>query len=238
MKDNVLAIVPARGGSKAIPKKNIKKLNGKRLIEYTAEQIKACSFISRSIVSTDDEDIATISSKIGLEVPFLRPSQLAKDNTPSLPVIQHAVETLNSLDGYLPDIIVLLQPTSPFRKAEQIDEAIRTLQNSDADSIVSVQKVPHSMNPNSVMRLTPEGLLESFSDQKQEITIRQQKPKFYARNGAAIYAFTTECLLKKNSFFGDKTLPFLMQTLESWDLDDLEDWHICEQLLRHNIVHV
>lgn len=233
-KPSVLAVVPARGGSKSIPRKNIRKLAGKPLLAYTAEAGLASRNIDRFILSTDDEEIAEVGRKYGLEVPFLRPAELATDNAPTLPVIQHAVNKLEAIDEYRPDYIVVLQPTSPLRKACHIDSAMEKLIGSDADSIISVTEVPHACNPYSVMRLNGE-YIESFLDFDELCNLRQKKPVFYARNGAAIYAFTRECLLKKNSLYGDKVLPYFMKKEESIDIDDLWDWKLVELIMEYGL---
>ena len=229
-KFKILSIIPARGGSKGIPKKNIYPLCGKPLMVYTIEAAKGSKYISRTILSSDSHDIIDIAYKYGVEVPFIRPKELAEENTPTLPVIQHAVEWLKENEDYIPDYIILLQPTSPLRTSRHIDEALEKLIYSDADSIVSVVKVPHQYNPYSIMEMK-DGFLKPFLEYDELKNIRQLKPTFYARNGAAIYAFTYECLMKRNSIYGDKILAYEMSREESIDIDDLLDLTICEMLL-------
>lgn len=226
----VLGIVPARGGSKGIPRKNIKELAGKPLLAYTAEAALESRRIDRLILTTEDPEIASVGEECGLEVPFLRPAALAEDDTPALPVIQHAVEWLRSDEGFSPDYIVLLQPTSPLRTARHIDEALDQLIHSAADSIVSVVQVPHCFNPYSVMQLRNRHLY-SYLPYGETDNLRQKKPIFYARNGAAIYAFTFRCLMELKSIFGNAVLPYFMRKEDSIDLDDLFDWKIAELLL-------
>ena len=230
----IVAIIPARGGSKTIPRKNIKKLAGKPLLAYTAKASLDSKLLSRIILSTEDEEIQQTGLNFGLEVPFTRPAKLARDDTPGLPVIQHALRTLEERENYRPDIIVVLQPTSPLRKSKHIDEALKIFLSRDADSLVSVTQVPHNMNPYSVMKLQEDGTVEPFLDYDENKNLRQQKPKFYARNGAAIYICTYECLMKKNSLYGDTTLPYFMKKEESLDLDDEVDWQIAELALKKN----
>jgi CMP-N-acetylneuraminic acid synthetase len=146
-------------------------------------------------------------------------------------VIKHAVQRLSESEDYKPDYIILLQPTSPLRTAIHIDEALEKLINSDADSIVSVLKVPHQYNPYSVMEMK-NGILKPFLKYNERNNIRQLKPIFYARNGAAIYAFTYECLMKKNTLYGNKILAYEMNKEESIDIDDFLDFAICEMLLK------
>ena len=166
-----------------------------------------------------------------IEVPFKRPKELAQDNTPMLSVIKHAVGFLEKNRNYKPDYIVLLQPTSPLRKSKHIDEAIGILIKSSADSIVSVVEVPHNFNPYSVMEF--DGVyLKRFLQFNEKKNSRQEKPKFYARNGAAIIAFTRDCLSRNNSLYGEKILPYFMKKNESMDIDDEFDWQIADSIMK------
>jgi N-acylneuraminate cytidylyltransferase/CMP-N,N'-diacetyllegionaminic acid synthase len=182
------------------------------------------------ILSSDSDEIIGYCANQGIEVPFRRPDHLAADDMPMLPVIKHAVEYLHSTEGYVPAYIVLLQPTSPLRNTRHIDDAIKLLIGSDADSVVSVVEVPHCFNPYSVMCLS-EGYLESFLPYDENMNLRQKKPEFYARNGAAICAFTYECLSEKDSIYGDRTSPYMMKEEESIDIDGPFDMRIAEFLL-------
>lgn len=222
MNFEILAIIPARGGSKGIPKKNMVTLAGKPLIQYTIDAAKNSKLITRIILTSDDEEIINYCKKQGIEVPFKRPSYLAKDDTPMIEVIIHAIRYLEENGNYKPDIIILLQPTSPLRTSKHIDEALEKLINSNADSIVSVMKVPHQFNPYSIMRLE-NGYLKPFLSYDERKNIRQLKPEFYARNGAAIYAFKYDCLITRNSIYGAKILPYFMVKEESIDIDDWVD---------------
>ncbi|MFA5292224.1 MAG: acylneuraminate cytidylyltransferase family protein [Phycisphaerae bacterium] len=230
MKSKILAVIPARGGSKAVPYKNIKLLLGRPLVEYTFEAAKASKLLNRIIISTDDEKIAEIAGDNKIEVPFFRPKELAQDDTPSLPVIKHAVSFLEEKENYKPDYIVILQPTSPLRKALHIDEALKILIETGTDSVVSVMHIHHQCNPYSVMEIR-DGKLVPFIANSEKYTQRQAKPAFYVRNGAAIYAFKYETLMKKNSFFGDDCRPYLMNKVDSVDIDDLIDFEFAELLL-------
>jgi CMP-N-acetylneuraminic acid synthetase len=227
----ILAVIPARGGSKGILHKNIKQLGGKPLLAYTAEAALNSKKLNRVILSTEDNEIIQVGLDLALDVPFIRPAELAQDNTPGLPVIQHAVRTLGDEENYRPDIIVVLQPTSPLRTAQHIDEALEVFMNGDADSLVSVTEVPHNMNPYSVMQTQEDGTIVPFLDYDERKNLRQQKPRFYARNGAAIYICTYECLMEKNSMYGDKILPYFMKKGESFDLDDEIDWSIIDYIM-------
>jgi len=190
---NILAIVPARGGSKGIPRKNLYPLCNRPLIYYTIKAIQKSKMITRAILSTDSEEI------------------LKSEN-------------------YRADYIILLQPTSPLRTEIHIDEALSKLISSDADSIVSVVKAPHNCTPNSIMKLEGK-YLSPFLPLDENLNLRQLKPVFYARNGAAIYAFTYSCLMNRRSIYGDKILPYFMEKECSIDVDDLFDLKLCELIL-------
>ena len=229
-----MGIIPARGGSKGIPRKNIKKIAGKPLLAYTAKAALGSSYISRVVLSTEDQEIRQVGNELGLEIPFIRPDNLAQDNTPSLPVVQHVLVMLERQENYKPDLIVLLQPTSPLRTSKHIDEALELFINQNADSLVSVTEVPHNMKPYSVMKSKKNGTIVPFLIYEENKNIRQQKPKFFARNGAAIYISTYECIMKNNSLYGSKILPYFMKKEDSFDLDDEIDWKIMESLIKNS----
>ncbi len=227
----ILAIIPARGGSKGIPRKNITPLAGRPLIAYTFEAARSSKLINRIILSTDDDEIAEVGRRNGIEVPFIRPRELAEDNTPTLPVIKHAVEFLESKQNYTADIIVILQPTTPLRKSYHIDEALTLLiNNPDADSVVSVTEVPHHYNPYFVMKIEDE-LLKFYNSESVKYTRRQDLPKVYSRNGA-IYAFWLKTLKDKNSIYGDICLPYVMDFEKSVNIDSVYDIKIAEYILK------
>lgn len=230
MTQGILAIIPARGGSKGIPKKNISPLAGKPLIEYTFNSAKGSKLIDKMVLSTDDDEIAESGRKNGIEVPFMRPKELADDNTPTLPVIKHTVEFLERRQNYTADIIILLQPTAPLRKYHHIDEALSLLiNNPDADSVVSVAEVPHQYNPYFVMKIE-EGLLKFYNSESARYTRRQDLPQVYSRNGA-IYAFWLKTLKNKDSIYGEICLPYVMDFEESVNIDSIYDYKMAEILL-------
>ena len=217
---NILGVIPARGGSKGIPNKNIKYLNGKPLIAYTIEAALA-SQLDRVIISTDCHVIAEVAKKYGAEV-SMRPAELALDDTPTLPVLQSLINELD--EAY--DAIMTLQPTSPLRKFRHINEAIALFQkNTKADSLVSVVDVPHNYSPEKLMFLK-EGYLHGSSVVKR----RQEVEVSYARNGAAIYITRTNRL--REYIFGGNILPYFMSKIDSFDIDDTVDWQIVEKLIR------
>lgn len=233
-KHEILGIIPARGGSKSIPRKNLYPLCGKPLIEYTFDAAKRSNYLSRIILTTDDEEIALLGRQNGIEVPLMRPANLALDDTPTLPVIQHAVDYLEKTERYFPDIIVILQPTSPLRGSHHIDEAIELLINTGADSVVSVVEVPHQYNPVSLMKINDGKLVPFLEGEGTRILQRQDKPKVYARNGAAVYAVRYETLMQHNNLFGKDCRPLIMKSVESIDIDNIWDLKLVECILKES----
>ena len=214
-----LGVIPARGGSKGIPQKNIKLLNGKPLISYTIEAALR-SALSKVIVSTDCLKIAEISEKWGAEV-ILRDKKLARDDTPTLAVLQSLLKTIGS--EY--DAVMTLQPTSPLRNFEHINQALDIFRkDGSADSLVSVVRVPHNFQPEKIMHLDGAYLMGHNNPNR-----RQMADHVYARNGAAIYI--TKIALLDESIFGGNILPYVMNKLDSFDIDDTEDWEIVEKFL-------
>lgn len=230
MRKEILGIIPARGGSKTIPKKNMVLLNGVPLIDYTIEAVKRSRWITRKILSSDDDLIMDYCLKRGIEVPFKRPGSLAGDEIPMFDVIVHALNFLDENEGYKPDYIILLQPTSPLRTAQHIDEALKILTESKADSMVSVVDVPHNFNPYSIMDFDGR-YVRPFLDFNESNNLRQKKPRFYARNGPAVLAMTYDCVIDKKSLYGDKILPYFMKREESIDIDEQNDLEIAGLLL-------
>jgi CMP-N,N'-diacetyllegionaminic acid synthase len=223
----VLGVIPARGGSKGIPNKNLALVGGRPLLAYTADAVKQSARLTRAIVSTDDEKIADAARSLGLDVPFMRPSSLAADDTPMLPVLQHAMHAM-AADGFHADVIVLLQPTSPLRRGEHIDAAIVWLERAGGDSVVSVVEVPHQFNPVSVMRVD-DGLLFPFLD-GPAVVRRQDKPRLFARNGPAVLAVRAS-VIAGGSLYGNKSWPLVMKPEESLDVDTAWDLSLVESVL-------
>lgn len=224
----VLGLIPARGGSKTIPGKNLVSLLGKPLLAYTAEAALASKSLDRVLVSTDDDAIAAAARDMGLDVPFIRPADLAGDETPMLPVIAHALKWCES-DGMAVTAVVLLQPTSPLRQARHIDGAVGQLLDFDAETVVSVVAVPHRYAPESAMT-TSDGRLTPFSDGPM-ILRRQDKLLVYARNGPAVLAVRTE-VIRRGALYGDPTLGYEMDATSSLDIDEPEDLWLAEQYIR------
>lgn len=226
----ILAIIPARGGSKEVPKKNIKELAGKPLIVYTIEAAKKSEYINRIVVSTDDPRIADISLKYGAETPYLRSSGLAADTTPTLPVLRDIVRFLEKKDNYQPDIIVLLQPTSPLRTAKTIDEGIEKFLKNKRKTLISVSQVKE--NP-FWMKVIKNGYLYPFIKNKHKYLRRQDLPEIYITNGA-LYICEAKKLSKEDPFNNDEVIPFITDRRQSLDIDDPEDFILAEYYLSND----
>lgn len=224
----ILGLIPARGGSKGIPGKNIKKLGGKALLEYTADSAKNSRLLTRVILSSDDPEIIAVAGKIGLEVPFLRPGKLAQDNSSSLAVIQHALQFFAE-KGEKFEAVCLLQATSPFRRTGLIDEAIETFWEGEFDSLISVREVPAEFNPHWIFE-EKDGSLKIATGEKEIITRRQELPRAYHRDGA-VYLTKTEVLLEQNSLYGKK-IGFINTTEDPFvNIDTPEDWGKAERIV-------
>jgi len=223
---HVVAIIPARGGSKGIPRKNLRNLAGKPLIVYTIEAAKKAKFVDGIIVSTDDEQIEEVSRLYGAEVPFLRPAELAMDDTPMLPVVQHVVQFLEEI-GERIQAVVLLQPTSPLRTENEIDEAIMKLMKTNADSVVSVCET----KAHQKLFTLDEDRLTCYS-RTETVAYRQQLPKTYALNGA-IYVVKRDVLMKENTLYGKDVRAVIMSEERSVDIDTPFDFFIAENVLRN-----
>jgi len=218
---NILGLIPARGGSKGIPHKNRVLLADIPLIEYTFRAAQASQHLTRTILSTDDPILMEMAKAAGIEAPFQRPDALAQDETPMLPVVQHAVEWIATHEGFQSDAIVLLQPTSPLRRAEHIDEAVDLFHHQKADTVVSVVSVPHHFNPVSLMKMTNEQLLVPYLHDAL-ILRRQDKPLVYARNGPALLIIH-RAVLENDQLYGERTIPYIMEESDSIDIDTRDD---------------
>jgi CMP-N,N'-diacetyllegionaminic acid synthase len=220
---SILAVIPARGGSKGVPRKNICRLGDKPLLAWTIEEAKKSAYIDRLILSSDDKEIIEVAKRYGCDVPFIRPAELAKDDTPGIAVILHAVE---QVPGY--DYVVLLQPTSPFRTVEDIDGCIQHCITNKAKFCVSVTKAienPYwmfSMNNNQTLQ----PILENIDTYYQ----RQALPTVYKLNGA-VYVGNIAQLKKYRSFFTEETIGYMMSSERSIDIDTMEDFMYAQFLI-------
>ncbi|WP_046745278.1 acylneuraminate cytidylyltransferase family protein [Kordia zhangzhouensis] len=226
----ILAVIPARGGSKGVPGKNKKLLNGKPLIHYSIDAALQCKYISEVLVTTDDDEIIKISKSLGANVPFKRPEHLAEDTTPTLPVLQHAIAFLKE-EGKEFDAICLLQPTSPFRPKGFLDKALKTFQEKQTDSLVSVLEVPHQYNPHWTFEANEKGILHIATGEKQIISRRQELPKAYHRDGS-IYITKTNVIESQNSLYG-QSISYIVSDIAYYvNIDTLEDWQQAEKLAK------
>jgi N-acylneuraminate cytidylyltransferase len=231
----ILALIPARGGSKGIPRKNIRDFAGCPLIAYSIAAGIQSQLVTRVIVSTDDEEIAEVAKQFGADIPFLRPNDLAQDETPDLPVFQHTLGWLDENEGYFPELIVQLRPTSPVRPQDCVDDAIRfLLDHPEAGSVRGV--VPAGQNPHKMWKIDPhngqmnqiltvDGILEPYN------APRQLLPQVYWQTGH-IDVIRPETILEKNSMSGDVILPLIIEPRFTVDLDNLNDWKRSEWLVR------
>ncbi|MFQ5661953.1 MAG: cytidylyltransferase domain-containing protein [Candidatus Paceibacteria bacterium] len=227
-KQKILAVITARGGSKGIPRKNIKELGGKPLISYTIEAAKKSSLISHLIVSTDDKEIAEIAKKYEADVPFMRPEELSQDNTLHLPVMQHAVSFMEDKIGEKFDYVVILQPTSPFRTKEDIDNTIQKLIDTKADSAVSLVEIEEN-HPVKMKKLEGDKVLP-YSVEEVFGTRRQDLPIAYKRS-SAVYVMKRDLIMKDNELYGTYTAGHIVPKERSIDIDDPFDWIKAEYIL-------
>jgi CMP-N-acetylneuraminic acid synthetase len=230
----VLALIPARGGSKSIPRKNIVDFAGFPLIAYSIAAGLAAETVTRVIVSTDDEEIAAISRRYGAETPFLRPGAHSLDQTPDLPVFLHALEWLSENEDYHPEIVVQLRPTSPFRRVRHIDESVyRLIERPEADAVRTVC-IPFQ-NPFKMWRIGPDGLMiplgiELGIPAEPYNQPRQALPEVYWQTGYVDAAWA-DTILTKNSMTGDAILPLVIDPSEWIDIDSPDDWRRAERLI-------
>ena len=225
----MLGIIPARGGSKGIPGKNIRMLGGKPLIYYAVRAARESGLVDRLILTTDSAEIADVGKSLGIEMPFIRPANLAQDDTPMFPVIDHAVQFVES-QGWQPDIILLLQPTAPLRQPEHIQAAVKILTETKCDAVASVVEVPQHYAPDFVLKLE-EGKLKPFLEGGEKVTRRQDTRAAYSRDGT-IYAFWRDVFIHKRSIYGDDCRPLVIPRDMSCNLDTMEDWGEVEQKIK------
>jgi CMP-N,N'-diacetyllegionaminic acid synthase len=227
----VLGIIPARGGSKGIPRKNIVPLLGKPLLAYTAEAALAAKRLSRVVLSTEDEEIAKIGREWGLEVPFLRPRELARDDTPTLPVLQHALRWLEENEGDFFQYICILQPTHPLRRAADIDGCIELMEREQADTVITILPVPHHYNPHWVYFQDKSGPLHLSTGETNPIPRRQELPPAFHREGS-VYVSRRDIVMTQESYYGNRLLGYLIDPARSVNIDGPQDLEKVEKLLK------
>jgi CMP-N,N'-diacetyllegionaminic acid synthase len=218
-----LGLIPARGGSRGIPDKNLALLGGRSLLAWTCEQALASDRLARCAVSTDSPEIADAAREAGVEV-IDRPAALAADETPMLDVVQHALDQTPGADP-----VVLLQPTSPLRRSSDIDAALERWERTGADSVVSVVRVPHSFTPGSQLRRDQDGRLEPYTA-GERATLRQEKPVLYARNGPAVLVVRAD-VVRGGSLYGNDCRAYEMAPEDSIDVDEPLDLELAAFLL-------
>ena len=230
MKPAILSIIPSRGSSKGVPRKNIRPLAGKPVIAWTIETAFACHSLDRIIVSTDDKEIAEIARQYGAEVPFIRSNELAQDDTPDLPVYQHALSWLAEHEGYRPDIVVWLRPTAPLRTVQDVEAAIHLLIDTGADGVRSVCPAEH--HPYWMKKLNGDRLVPFMEGiDLTRYYQRQLLPPAYCLNGAVDVTWYTTVMDKGLLYSGD-VRGYVMPVDRSIDLDSELDFAIAELLLQ------
>lgn len=225
----VLGVITARGGSKRIPRKNVKELCGKPLIYYTIKAALESKLLNKVILSSDGDEIINIAKEMGIEVPFKRPIELAKDDTLTIDVIIHAVDFVEKNQGFFPDIVVILEPTSPLRTAEDIDNALRIHLETNADSVVGVSKTDH-WHPLRAKKII-DGILYDYCMEEKEGVRRQDLPPAYFRNGA-FYSVKRDVLMNEHKLYGKVTCPYIMPPERSIDINENMDFKLAEILIK------
>ncbi len=226
---SILVIIPARGGSKGISNKNISSLGGKPLLAWTILAAKQVNSIARIVVTTDSPDIAEVAKEYQAEVPFLRPRELALDDTPGMAPLIHAIRWLEEHQNYRPEYVMCLQPTSPLRSARDIETAIEIALEKDADGVVSV--APVKQHPEWMKQVDAEGRLQDYLASEQLAIRRQDLSAIYALNGA-IYMARRHIVLEKMTWYTHETYAYVMPTERSIDIDTPWDLHLADMILR------
>lgn len=228
-------MIPARGGSKGLPRKNILPLCGKPLIAWTISQAAASQRLSRCIVSSDDQEIVEIAQSFGADVPFLRPQEYARDDSPTWEAVIHALMFLEEREERY-DLIVMLEPTSPLRKPDDIDNAIaQFLAHPECDSLVSVGQV-HMEHPGIVKRLE-NGFVQHYFPETDVVYQRQQLEPAYFPYGV-IYLATKNFYLRTKTFYGTRTIPYVIERWQNYEVDDHDDLTVCETMMQKHLLGV
>jgi CMP-N,N'-diacetyllegionaminic acid synthase len=235
MQPTILGLITARAGSKGIPGKNTKPLAGKPLITYTIESAQASGVFDRLVLSTDDAAAAAMARDLGCEVPFTRPAELCADDTPHLPVVQHAVAWLRDEQQYEPDWVMILMPTSPLRQPQHIVDAVTLAIESGADSVISVDRMPAHFHPMRAVTVDGEGWARLYvggQPVKRRPVRRQDMPRAWVFNGA-IYLFRTALLFDpaEPGLYGDRVAAYVMPEPYGHNIDDPADWDEAERLV-------
>jgi D-3-phosphoglycerate dehydrogenase len=226
----ILGVIPARGGSKSVPRKNIALLHGVPLIAYTIQAAQGSRMLTHFVVSSEDPEILAVAREYSAPAPFIRPAELATDEAPTLPVVQHAVSEMERLEGVIFDYVVLLQPTTPLRQPQDIDAALEKLIATGADSVISVCNVG-AYHPARMRKIEDDRLVGLPIKEPKEMLRRQDLPPIYIRNGA-IYAVRRQVVMEQNSMSGEVCRPYIMPEERSVNVDSKLDLLLAEILLR------
>lgn len=230
LRNSLLAVIPARGGSKGIPRKNVRDFLGKPLLAWTIETAAKSGVFNRIVLSTEDEEIARIGREYGAEVPFLRPSELAQDTTPTAPVVRHAMEWFRDHEGWVPDFVAVLEPTSPLRRPFHVKEAAEILVSRDADSVASISEVPHHYSPCKALVLGSDNTLAGVGGThvRDMVHRRQDLPVHYTFNGLWFSCRADLLWRDPPTLWGNRIVGYLVEPKYSVDLDRPEDWVAAE----------
>lgn len=230
----VLAVIPARGGSKGVLRKNIRPICGRPLISYTIEHARAAQqLFHRIIVSTDDDEIASVARQYGAEVPFLRPADLARDESPVIPMLQHAVNFIEEQDGVKMDWICLLQPTEPFRTVTDLEQCLQLGFAGGCDSVISVVRV-FATHPILMKRIEKDQLLPFCLEEREGTRRQEYEPPAYMRNGS-IYLTRRDVLMEQDSIWGRTIRPYVMPLERSVSIDTELDLKLAEIMMTEHL---
>jgi len=229
--NSILVVVPARGGSKGVTLKNLQEINNKSLVEITADLVSKLEFVDKAVLSTDHPKIADIGRRCGLDVPFLRPSHISHDTASDVEVLTHALQEVENSDGINYDIILMLQPTSPFRTKENVVETVGKLINGNYDSAFTISQTDSKGHP--LKQIIIEGdNLKYYDDEGAKIVARQQLSPVYHKNGVA-YAMTRRCLLEQKTVFG-KNCSYVLIEGNMVNIDTESDLELARYIMRQN----
>jgi CMP-N,N'-diacetyllegionaminic acid synthase len=235
MAERTLGLIPARGGSKSIPMKNVKPLGGEPLIAYPISTMAKSGVVDRICVSTDSEEIAEVARSWGAEVPFLRPRELAEDSTPTVPVLVHALDWLSQNECYTPDFVLVIQPTEPFVRPHQVRETLDLMLKRGADSAITMVEVPQRNHPFHVRVLTEDGFLEFEHPEAHHAHWRRQMdPPRYAFGN--LFWFRREPFLAERRVEVGRRVGLPIEQISAFDLNTAEDWQLAEAALAYGAV--
>jgi CMP-N-acetylneuraminic acid synthetase len=228
-----LGLIPARGGSKRIPGKATRVLAGKPLLQYTVESARDSKRLARVVLSTDDAEIAQLGCRLGVEVPFMRPANLAADTTPMLATVQHALAVLEAA-GEQFDVVCLLQPTAPLRTAHQIDACIELLEDTGADAVLTLIPIPPEYHPDWAYRRGTDGTVRLWNGARDPVTRGQDLPAAFCRSGD-VYVTRRDVVMQRHSLYGDRVVGYTVDPACTVNLDDFDDWLRAEAILSRGV---